>query len=218
MLCAPSRRLILSAHHSVTLSPLNPLAFPTPPLRLPRSFVTDNARRLLKLDNPPVLAVSSRAAIRAKQAVALPDADSSVVSYDADALASNADWKASGFDSLESLVYAFLVGEGQGREAGAAEGGTEARASGAGDTAVEAPTGKQRGVGEGVRLKLQTPLSVADALMGVTAAKLGTEIDAAKVRGPEGREGRREGKCRCRGQFVKIFVGWMGYGVETLGW
>ncbi|GFH06914.1 predicted protein, partial [Haematococcus lacustris] len=33
-----------------------------------KSFVSDNARRLLKLDAPPVLAVSSRSALRAKQA------------------------------------------------------------------------------------------------------------------------------------------------------
>jgi hypothetical protein len=38
----------------------------SPPSRTPPGFVSDNARRLLSLDAPSVLPVSSKAALRAK--------------------------------------------------------------------------------------------------------------------------------------------------------
>ena len=37
------------------------------------------------------------------------------------------------------------------------------------------------GAGEGVRLKLQTPLFVADALMGAAGQRLAAEVEAARV-------------------------------------
>mmetsp|Transcript_35342 Transcript_35342/g.89478 ORF Transcript_35342/g.89478 Transcript_35342/m.89478 type:complete len:1026 (-) Transcript_35342:222-3299(-) len=130
-----------------------------------KSFVADNARRVLKLDDPPVIAVSSRAAMRAKAAAALPSEGSPVVSYDTEALESNSEWNASGFGTFESLVYAFLVG-GSGAAAAIAEAGAGSSSAG--------------GVGEGVRLKLQTPLFVADALVNAAGTRLGAELATAK--------------------------------------
>lgn len=54
-------------------------------------------------------------------------------------LANTAEWRGSGFGAFEKFIYEFLAGGGEGGE----------------------------GSGEGVRLKLQTPLYVAEALLQV---------------------------------------------------
>jgi len=45
------------------------------------------------------------------------------------------------------------------------------------------PVAPIEGAGEGVRLKLQTPLFVADALVGAAGQRVSAELSAAKVRG-----------------------------------
>jgi len=118
-----------------------------------REFVARNAQRLLKLDDPAVLTVSSRAALRGKLEVSRSRGGASAGILDSiedEALTSNRNWLASGFGPLESFMVNFLVGTGS-------------------------------GAGEGVRLKLQTPLYVADALVGASARKLQAELEAARA-------------------------------------
>ncbi|KAG2490542.1 hypothetical protein HYH03_010936 [Edaphochlamys debaryana] len=140
-----------------------------------KDFVADNARRILKLDTPSVIAVSSRAALRAKltasglNITASLDADlpprtwpvppppgtAGTTSLDPEALEaalpSLPDWGASNFSELERQVSNVLVG------------------------------GKGAGGGEGVRLKLQTPLFVADALLGAAGRQLAADLAAARA-------------------------------------
>ncbi|KAG1680578.1 hypothetical protein FOA52_015025 [Chlamydomonas sp. UWO 241] len=117
-----------------------------------KRFVSSNAQRLLKLDMPNVITVSSRGALRAKLAVAAmrPDGADPSVSWEDALLTDQPDWEPSGFGALESFVYDFLVGRGG-------------------------------NAGEGVRLKLQTPLYVADALMGACGRALQSDLDAARA-------------------------------------
>ncbi|KAL6761719.1 hypothetical protein V8C86DRAFT_3023722 [Haematococcus lacustris] len=127
-----------------------------------KSFVSDNARRLLKLDAPPVLAVSSRSALRAKQAAGRT-ANQVGVSFEDPALERRPEWGFSGFSLFERTIYSFLIG-GQ-----AAFGGLEA----------EGVSGRV-GAGEGVRLKLETPLAVADALLGAAGQQLASDLSTAQ--------------------------------------
>jgi len=127
-----------------------------------KSFVSDNAARVLKLDHPPVIAVSSRSAMRAKEAAMKSDPSGKGLSCDAALLAQNPDWESSGFAAFERLIYAFLVGSGS-QHQGSSE-----------DPLLS-------GTGEGVRLKLQTPLFVADALIGAAGQRLQAELSAAKA-------------------------------------
>lgn len=139
-----------------------------------KQFVSANAQRILRLDRPAVIAVSSRSALRAKLKVSglangsdssdpseppaaplppLPPSASATSSADLaasdDTLAASPDWRMSNFAELERHVSNFLVGKG--------EGG-----------------------GEGVRLKLQTPLSIADALLGAAGRQLAADLQAAR--------------------------------------
>ncbi|GIL78829.1 hypothetical protein Vretifemale_8196 [Volvox reticuliferus] len=134
-----------------------------------KEFVADNAQRILRLDRPAVIAVSSRAALRAKLAAAgisltslsddgeggpAPSSSAGGPGTDPEALeavlASSIDWRSSNFGELERQVSNFLIG--------GSEGG-----------------------GEGVRLKLQTPLFVADALLGAAGRQLAVDLEAARA-------------------------------------
>ncbi|GFH33589.1 uncharacterized protein HaLaN_32985, partial [Haematococcus lacustris] len=68
-----------------------------------------------------------------------------------------------GFSLFERTIYSFLIG-GQ-----AAFGGLEA----------EGVSGRV-GAGEGVRLKLETPLGVADALLGAAGQQLASDLSTAQ--------------------------------------
>eukprot|EP00955_Chlamydomonas_euryale_P071257 361009-Chlamydomonas_euryale.AAC.2 len=136
------RSSLARARHRNPSSPPNrfPPDFVPPFLPLLRlRFVASNAQRLLNVDTPNVLAVSSRLALSAKLEAAAErgaaGAGTSSLSWEDAELAERSDWAASGFGAFESFVYEFLIGRGE-------------------------------QAGEGVRLKLQTPLYVADALMG----------------------------------------------------
>ncbi|EFJ53019.1 hypothetical protein VOLCADRAFT_120148 [Volvox carteri f. nagariensis] len=132
-----------------------------------KEFVARNAQRILRLDRPTVIAVSSRAALRAKLAAAglsftssldadgpFSSAAGEAASLEAEsldaALPSSPDWRSSNFAELERQVSNFLVGRGAGG-------------------------------GEGVRLKLQTPLFVADALLGAAGRQLAVDLAAARA-------------------------------------
>ncbi|GIL93934.1 hypothetical protein Vretimale_165 [Volvox reticuliferus] len=132
-----------------------------------KEFVADNAQRILRLDRPAVIAVSSRAALRAKLAAAgisltsLSDGEGGPAPSSAQGgparirrhwrrywpLPSTGDPPTLG---LERQVSNFLIG--------GSEGG-----------------------GEGVRLKLQTPLFVADALLGGGGRQLAVDLEAARA-------------------------------------
>ena len=139
------------------------------------SFVAEQGRRLLAGDEgeggfesgaavdddgsarPPVLAVSARLALRAKEAAGPGNAGETV---DEVALAEdpNGDWAASGFGELESWLTAFLATAqpGDGTETDATAEALRARSVGGGG-------------GGAVRLKLGTPLAVAGALIDAAA-------------------------------------------------
>ncbi|KAI8475898.1 MAG: hypothetical protein J3K34DRAFT_517060 [Monoraphidium minutum] len=119
------------------------------------AFVTDNARRLLSLDNPSVLPVSSRAALRAKLECGSAVHSGAMDSLADDLLQDHPAWRASRFGDFERFMYDFLIG-GAGQDGGPG------------------------GVGEGLRLKLQTPLAVADALVGAAGRQLAAEAAAAE--------------------------------------
>eukprot|EP00198_Chlamydomonas_reinhardtii_P000476 XP_001689811.1 predicted protein [Chlamydomonas reinhardtii] len=132
-----------------------------------KEFVAANAQRILRLDRPSVIAVSSRSALRAKLTASnlpitasfdsdLPSASPTAPLSNVDpeameaALSNSRDWAVSNFSELERNVSNFLVGKGAGG-------------------------------GEGVRLKLQTPLFVADALLGAAGRQLETDLAAARA-------------------------------------
>ncbi|KAG2422345.1 hypothetical protein HXX76_016105 [Chlamydomonas incerta] len=132
-----------------------------------KDFVAANAQRILRLDRPNVIAVSSRSALRAKLTAAnlpitasfdsdMPSASPAAPQSNVDpeameaALSNSRDWAVSNFSELERNVSNFLVGKGAGG-------------------------------GEGVRLKLQTPLFVADALLGAAGRQLEADLAAARA-------------------------------------
>jgi GTP-binding protein EngB required for normal cell division len=132
------------------------------------AFVSDNAARLLGVEGARVLPLSARLGAAAKRAARRAGADSesegaaagdgALTAEERAALGADPRWAASRFGALEDFVAAFLAG-------GAGAGGA----------------------GEGARLKLQTPLAVADALLGAARAQLAAEAgvaaaDAASVR------------------------------------
>ena len=126
------------------------------------AFVSDNARRLLSLDAPSVLPVSSRAALKAKLECGSAVTAGALDSTADDLLQEHPSWAASRFGAFERFVYDFLVGGGGNAASG------DGSAGGA-------------SVGEGLRLKLQTPLFVADALVAAAGRQLAAEIAAAEA-------------------------------------
>lgn len=99
-----------------------------------RTFVGNNAKKLLTLDEAFVWPVSAKLALGAKEKVSGGN------------LEGNESWKESRFQELESFVFGFFEGAG----------------------------------GESIRLKLQTPLAVADALLDACKRQLSNELGAAE--------------------------------------
>lgn len=131
------------------------------------AFVRSNASRVLGVDDPQVIPVSARAAIEAKLAV-LGDSDSSngaLSPEQAARLAVHPAWQRSGFEPLEKFIFEFLTGgsKAEGRDARGSVGGSSGR-----------------GGAESVRLKLESPLFVADALLGAAEQQLSQELSVAK--------------------------------------
>eukprot|EP01025_Chloroclados_australasicus_P013673 TRINITY_DN1641_c1_g1_i11.p1 TRINITY_DN1641_c1_g1~~TRINITY_DN1641_c1_g1_i11.p1 ORF type:complete len:461 (-),score=88.67 TRINITY_DN1641_c1_g1_i11:251-1633(-) len=113
-------------------------------------FIEENAQRLLGVPEANVFALSAKDALDAK--MSFQNGESGVLSsVDVEGLAEDYRWVRSGFGSLERFVYEFLIG------------GPEAK-----------------GKSESVRLKLQTPLSVADALIAAAQRQLETDLQTAK--------------------------------------
>lgn len=110
------------------------------------AFIKDNAASILGVEDSPVLPVSARKALAAKDAArgAASDATGVLSTVDAEGLRGSEEWRASRFEALEEFLVVFLGG---------------------GD-----------GAGEVVRLKLQTPLSVAGALLDAAERVLDGEM------------------------------------------
>ncbi|KAI3436182.1 hypothetical protein D9Q98_002237 [Chlorella vulgaris] len=129
------------------------------------SFVRSNAARVLQVDEPQVLAVSARSAMHAKMEVLEGSSSNGALSPEQTArLAANPAWQRSGFEALERFIFEFLTG-----------GGSPAAASGGGS----GEGGSRAGL-ESVRLKLESPLFVADALLGAAQQQLDQELAVAQ--------------------------------------
>lgn len=121
--------------------------------------MNDNATRLLGVASAAVLPVSARLALQAKLAAGSAAHGGVLTSLDlAGPLSADPAWAASRFMALESFMLDFLTGCGS--AGGAGSGGSEAG-------------------GESVRLKLQTPIFVAEALLQAAELQLNAELDAA---------------------------------------
>ena len=132
------------------------------------AFVADSAGSAAGVAVPVVLPVSARTALAAKEAVA----------GDARALAARGDWASSRFGDLEAFVASFLAG------GVAAADGVEAATEALGEAAVavaadSTPLRAGAAPGEGVRLKLDTPLYVGGALLAAAADALDARVAAA---------------------------------------
>jgi GTPase SAR1 family protein len=160
----------------------------SPAVRQVAEFVSSKAEELLAIASPAVLPVSARRALRAKleagaaarrqllqaSSFSPPLSAEEIAASTASILAQHPAWVPSGFGALEDFVYEFLAG---GEEEGD-EG--EGAASGNRPGATSPSLGPPRG-GEGLRLKLQTPLAVADALVGAAAQQLAAQRAAAEA-------------------------------------
>lgn len=118
-------------------------------------FVADNAARLLGVEGAKVVPVSARLAVEAKMASRTAEDDTStdaLTLVEQQRLAKDKRWVESRFEGLESFVRDFLMGV----------------------------PGAQ-GAGESVRLKLRTPLFVAEALLEAARAALEAEAEVARA-------------------------------------
>ncbi|WIA16861.1 hypothetical protein OEZ85_013792 [Tetradesmus obliquus] len=120
------------------------------------SFVSSNASKLLQLDSPAVLPISGRAALKAKLGCGSGQSGGVLDSWEDELLSSQPGWQKSRFGEFEKFIYDFLVGS------------------------AGSSSSSMRSGGEGLRLKLQTPLFVADALMEAARVRLQGEIAAAE--------------------------------------
>jgi len=117
-------------------------------------FVSNNAVRVLGVEEATVVPVSARLATEAK--ISSKDADNenspdALTLSEQKRLAKDEQWHASRFEGLEGYVRDFLLGTG-----------------------VE-------GAGESVRLKLKTPLFVAEALLEAAVTALEAEAEVARA-------------------------------------
>lgn len=129
-------------------------------------FVEKNATRLLGVEGAMAIPVSAKLATQAKieSRKALGDDSSNVLTLDERSYLANLDaWKASRFGSLETHIRDFLLGGGSG--------------SGIGSDTNDRDTGV---TSESLRLKLQTPLFVADALINAAKTQLETELSVLR--------------------------------------
>ena len=119
-------------------------------------FVENNAKRLLSVEGAKAIPVSAKRATEAKLECryALGDTGKGVLTQgEKEYLSTSQKWKSSRFENLESHVRDFLLG------------------------------GSTNGTSESLKLKLQTPLFVAEALMGAAMKQL--EVELAVLRRDE---------------------------------
>eukprot|EP00879_Flechtneria_rotunda_P003905 GHRR01004145.1.p1 GENE.GHRR01004145.1~~GHRR01004145.1.p1 ORF type:complete len:584 (+),score=253.10 GHRR01004145.1:1864-3615(+) len=138
-------------------------------------FVGSNASKLLQLDSPAVLPISGRAGLKAKLACGSGQTGGVLGSWEDGMLAQQPGWQISRFGEFEKFIYDFLVG---------ADGAARAATSSSRNTTKPPPAAAAaaaREGGEGLRLKLQTPLFVADALLEAARARLQAELSAAQA-------------------------------------
>eukprot|EP00887_Chlorella_sp_A99_P006611 scaffold3.g6611.t1 len=168
-------------------------------------FVRENAGRLLDVRDARVLPISARAAMEAKLACrgvaaserprfwpAGADGDSTdsdleplhaststsggvLTPEQAAVLAADPNWQRSRFESLEHFIYQFLVRGSPGTAVASLNFSSDDEEIGA-----EAGSGAPLATGESVRLKLQTPLFMAEALIDQAGRAVGAELEAAR--------------------------------------
>lgn len=122
-------------------------------IREVQAFVEDNARRLLSVDGALAFPVSAKRATEAKLECryALGDTGRGILTVqEQEYLSTSSKWQASRFEELECHVRDFLLGGSSG------EGS------------------------ESVKLKLQTPLFVAEALLDASRSQLESELKVLK--------------------------------------
>jgi len=131
------------------------------------AFVAASARDAAGIDAVAVLPVSARGALAAKEEAAAAGGAP---------LAASPAWAASRFAPLEAFVASFVAAG-----AGAAADGDAVTAAAALAPAVDAPDAPGAGAraGEGARLKLDTPLYVASALLAAAATSLDARVASA---------------------------------------
>ena len=144
------------------------------------AFVRENASRLLSVRDARVLPVSARSAMQAKLASrAASEAGEggggggggALSPEEAARLAADPAWQLSRFESLERFIYRFLV-----------RGGPSPSGGGSSDEeGSPAAVADSAAAGESVRLKLQTPLFVAEALVDTAARAVGQELESARA-------------------------------------
>lgn len=118
-------------------------------------FVKVNASRLLGVDTPVVLPISARLASKSKiacRAIVHDNTVGSLTPAEQACLIENELWQISRFEALESFIRDFLIG------------GPE-----------DSPSGER------VRLKLNTPLFVANALLDAANKRLESELEVARA-------------------------------------
>lgn len=122
-------------------------------------FVKRNARQLLGVDNANVVPVSARRASEAKlscRAAAWDGGTDSLTLDEQNRLASDPGWITSRFEQLEFFIKDFLLGG-------------------------EEESQERSGRSESVRLKLRTPLFVAEALIAAARTQLLAEAEVARA-------------------------------------
>ena len=149
------------------------------------AFVAGAAADVLGLADPVVLPISARLALQAKEAAAggggvrpsrWAAGDPRPPAPDPAALASSPAWAASRFAALEATVARFLV-EGV---PGGADPSSSPSSQGDGDAGpASSREALAVGAGEGLRLKLETPLFLAAALLSAAGEALQAEAEAA---------------------------------------
>ena len=135
------------------------------------AFVEKNATRLLGVEGAKAIPVSAKLATQAKIETrrALADGTSGNAQTDRERahLRTMDSWKASRFERLETFIREFLLGGPM----------VDPEVSGAdGSTASARPNAETRPLSESLRLKLQTPLFVADALIGAARTQIEAEL------------------------------------------
>ena len=139
------------------------------------AFVEKNATRLLGVEGAKAIPVSAKMAAQAKLETRreLGDGTNGNALTDRERmhLRTMESWNASRFERLETFIRDFLLGGPTiAPDGGGADGGT----------ASARPTAETRPLSESLRLKLQTPLFVADALIGAARTQIEAELSVLR--------------------------------------
>ena len=139
------------------------------------AFVEKNATRLLGVEGAKAIPVSAKLATQAKietrRALGDGTRGNTLTDRDRSHLRTSDSWKASRFESLETFIREFLLG--------GPTVASEAMGAGVGMESAQ-PNAEARPLSESLRLKLQTPLFVADALIGAARTQIEAELSVLR--------------------------------------